>query len=277
MSADVLALAPYVGTALGTTGVAVVASGQRELRRRWLTWSVTAPVLTAAAVLGHWGMLALAVGLGAVAATEFARLTRLTRIDHLTLLALVVALPTAAAFAPERFGRLLLLVPLISAVPAVMAADSRMGATRAKAMTFGGLWLAALSGLVLLEPIVVVVLVLAVSVADVAAWTAGRFLGSRFPRRLSPLSPNKTWVGLAGGAVGGVAALSIGTAVTDQSISVALVVAVLVVAPFGDLLESLVKREAGVKDAGTWLPGFGGLLDRLDSLLPALAVVVVLS
>ncbi len=113
----------------------------------------------------------------------------------------------------------------------------------------------------------------AVVANDIGALAIGAWLG-RHP--LAPgVSPNKTWEGAAGGAVltlvvsifvtGHVHPWTPGTAAVLGAI-------VAVVAPLGDLCESLIKREIGVKDMGTVLPGHGGLLDRFDALffvLPA--------
>jgi phosphatidate cytidylyltransferase len=103
---------------------------------------------------------------------------------------------------------------------------------------------------------------------DIAAY----FVGSAWGRhRLAPsVSPSKTWEGFAGGVAGAfvvaAALIPLWTRVSLlQALGVGAIVAVL--APCGDLVESLVKRELGVKDSGTLLPGHGGMLDRLDAII----------
>ncbi len=113
----------------------------------------------------------------------------------------------------------------------------------------------------------------AVKLTDVGAWAAGMTLGRH---KLVPwLSPGKTWEGLAGGLLAAVAAsLAFGLATGLLGWWQAMVFG-LVLAPAGqcgDLAESLLKRDAGVKDSGSLLPGFGGLLDVLDSPLGAAPV-----
>ncbi|MGW2913798.1 phosphatidate cytidylyltransferase [Streptomyces asoensis] len=112
------------------------------------------------------------------------------------------------------------------------------------------------------------VVFVAVSIADIVAYAAGRRLGGP---RLSPLSPAKRWSGTLAGAAAG-----LGTPAVLSSLTWQTAVAVAVGGPLGDLLESMVKRGAGAKDAGRWLAGSGGLLDRIDSLLLALTVLLVL-
>lgn len=110
--------------------------------------------------------------------------------------------------------------------------------------------------------------------SDVAAFVVGKTWGRH---QLAPtLSPNKTREGM----VGNVAGAALGLAVFTPALAgpygapflVSMVPLVALGSVWGDLLESAAKREAGVKDAGRWLPGFGGILDRIDSLLITVAL-----
>jgi len=115
---------------------------------------------------------------------------------------------------------------------------------------------------------------------DTCAYFAGRLFGRH---KLHPVvSPNKTWEGFAGGAVGSVAGMFVARWVAFPGLTPTdcLVLGLLgaVLGPLGDLCESLLKRAYGVKDSGTLIPGHGGLLDRVDALLfnaPAVYLYVV--
>lgn len=112
--------------------------------------------------------------------------------------------------------------------------------------------------------------------ADSGAYFAGRQFGKH---KLSPLiSPNKTVEGLVGGIAAGIlVALSVAWLVglpsaLDYLLVAALALATVIFGVLGDLFESLLKRQAGVKDSGDLIPGHGGVLDRIDAVLAALPV-----
>ncbi|MCW2930669.1 MAG: phosphatidate cytidylyltransferase [Actinomycetia bacterium] len=263
-----------IGGALAAGGIGVLASRQRELIRRWRTWLMAAALVIGCLWLGAAGAVLLAALLALVAAVEYARLTGLRRADLAVLIVAVVALPAVAWRDPGDLGRALACGLLAVALMPVLTADVERGSRRAAMGVLGVAWLGSLAGIVMLGGAALPVL-FAVAVADVGAWCGGRLL--RGPA-LSPLSPAKRWSGVLGGAVSGGAALAAMAAVsgTPGVLTPAHVVAVAVGAPLGDLLESMVKRGAGAKDAGSWLPGFGGLLDRIDSVLVVLALAVIL-
>lgn len=109
--------------------------------------------------------------------------------------------------------------------------------------------------------------------ADTFAYFGGKTCGRR--RLASRVSPGKTWEGLLAALVGTLALATVGARLlepTPLAHVLALAVVTLLASVVGDLLESLLKRLRGVKDSGTLLPGHGGLLDRIDSLLAAAPV-----
>jgi len=114
---------------------------------------------------------------------------------------------------------------------------------------------------------------LAVFASDTAAYVAGRLFGRH---QLAPrTSPGKTWEGLVAGTIAAVLVPFFALyeeGFLDVPQSLALGAAIAVAAPLGDLFESALKRDAGLKDTGRLLLGHGGMLDRLDALLFAAVV-----
>jgi phosphatidate cytidylyltransferase len=135
-------------------------------------------------------------------------------------------------------------------------------------------------------------LIATVKMSDIGQYSVGRLLGSR---KLAPaVSPGKTWEGALGGVLfavvaawlvfswaaglpaSGTAGTTVSSAGSNVLSTVAFAVAVAVAGIIGDLTESMFKRDAGVKDSSTWMPGFGGVLDLLDSLLGAAPVAYLI-
>lgn len=148
----------------------------------------------------------------------------------------------------------------------------------------GMAWVGLLSFAILIEqgprPVAFILfVVLLVAFNDVGAYFVGRSFGKR---PMAPVvSPNKTLEGFFGGLIGSMVVASILTtfpAWESISIGQGLVAAIVIglLAPVGDLVESMIKRAIGVKDMGSVLPGHGGMLDRIDSFLFAVPAIVFL-
>ena len=154
-------------------------------------------------------------------------------------------------------------------------------------------WIAALAGVIVLvppmlafialrifyDPLALLSVCALVWVADIAAYFSGRAFGGK---KLAPsISPGKTWAGAIGGVIGVLVysnvilfAVAPGEIHWKEVLLLQPVFIVLAVwSIIGDLFESLLKRQAGVKDSSSLLPGHGGILDRVDSLTSTLPLI----
>jgi phosphatidate cytidylyltransferase len=126
-----------------------------------------------------------------------------------------------------------------------------------------------------INPLLLVVFAMTVWIADSAAYFAGKRFGKH---KLAPsISPGKTWEGVLGAFVAITIYAALLSYLTHQSYWFVLVFwGVMILSIMGDLFESLIKRQAGIKDSGNLLPGHGGVLDRIDGLTSSLPLVMFL-
>lgn len=127
-------------------------------------------------------------------------------------------------------------------------------------------------------PVLIMLLMLLIWGADTAAYFAGKKWGKR--KLANRVSPGKTWEGTMAGIVAGIVIAVAYVIVSNNNLSDGLVliglsILTVIGSVFGDLMESIVKREAGQKDSGNILPGHGGVMDRIDSLTAASPIFVL--
>lgn len=273
------------------------------LSTRILTAAALIPLVLAALFLLPplgWALATLVVMVAA--AVEWSRLTRLAKAPAAAFCAAVAVAGLALLLLPRfGFGRGWS-APVVVAVcaPAVvfwaLAAPAWLATRAASTQPLRMLpvgWLILLAAWVALvelqsvSPATALAAMATVWIADTAAYFAGRAFGRR---KLAPkISPGKTWEGVYGALVAVAAyALALWPAVRrpqDEpdaafgalALWMAAALALVGLSVVGDLFESLLKRNAGVKDSGSILPGHGGVLDRIDALLAALPAAALLA
>jgi phosphatidate cytidylyltransferase len=226
-------------------------------------------------------LFALVLVLALIASGELLRLARLRGTRPAALVALVaVASAYVVAYlrdvrAPEELPAVLGGALILSAA-AVLVRSNREGAVASVASTlFVVVYVGAMGAFMIAMRgmnegfRVVLVFGLMVVLNDAGAWAVGRRAGRH---ALAPsISPEKSWEGFLGGAfftfaVGILAGIGLDPPMTVRR-GLVLAALVAVAAPLGDLFESMLKRDFGVKDAGQVIPAHGGALDRLDSLI----------
>ena len=235
------------------------------------------PIVLFAAYYGGWALFVVAALAALLALHELYQMARSLRPLVLAgyggALAAVVG---ASLGGPEWMLGGIMLALLLAFVFAAVS-ETRQSTTVAVAATvLGAGWIGlGLASLVLLRDLgpdgrlLLVTVLLTVFVADTLAYLGGRLAGRH---RMAPaISPGKTWEGFTAGVVGGV--LTTWFALYEQDVFLDTwrpfaVGAIIVLASVaGDLFESMVKRDLGVKDSGRALLGHGGVLDRIDSLV----------
>ena len=252
---------------------------QRVLFVRWRTWAISAPLFGAAAMGPVELAVAFVMAISFQGMREYAALVDLPRPYRTGMyVAGLFSVPIAVLSLTLWRGMPPVLLVAATLTPLLMQ-DVEEGVRHLAFAAFGFAYIPWLATYLLLirEHVaggqqILLALGMSVAVSDVCAFATGKLLGRR-PLAVR-LSPGKTREGVIGNVAGSYLGFAIMSFALPGSLDpvVAWTLPAVIAAGcvWGDLVESLVKRQFGAKDAGSWLPGFGGLLDRIDSLLVVL-------
>ena len=246
---------------------------QQKLLKRILLRVLSAAILAAIALsttyLGGWPFFGLVTAAGGIALVEWMRIT-----DHSETLVLVLSLVAMIASAvAAMFGQTAYALAVVCLFAGILWCYSSFRGTQGRWVAIGFLYVTG--------PVVSLVYLMEVQgralifwifgivwAMDIGAYICGSVIGG--PKLAPRLSPNKTWSGLVGGALcAAFVAVVLGELFSlGSSFHLSLAGAFLAAwSQIGDLLESGFKRRFHVKDSGRVIPGHGGVLDRIDSLL----------
>ena len=262
----------------------------KELLIRTLSGAVLVALIVAGIIVSPWAWFALELLVVAMGVFEMSRLLHVEDLletgEFVTILSFAIAAMVALGVLPDRwlFAELLLLM-----VPFLVALFSTKHDFRSvAAFLFGTIaFLAVPAALMvfmyqsrlfgpLAGPRLLLLVFAMLWVNDTFAYLTGRLLGRH--KLFGRISPGKTVEGSIGGllfTLGGLALLSHLTGWLSMPVIMGLGIVAVVFGTLGDLSESMLKRQAGVKDSGRCIPGHGGVLDRFDSVLFAVPFVFV--
>ena len=242
---------------------------------------ILAPFAIGVTVVGGWAFATFVVIVAWLMTYEW---DRLTGGEGLSLLALVQGIAVAVAIVAAYVGESSIGAVAIVAAAGLVLVLSLIQTRRPLWAVLGVVYVGIPSAaLVMLREggesgLGVVVWIFAVVWGtDIAAYVAGRSVGGP---KLSRVSPNKTWAGLFGGVLAAafLGGLVANTYAFGSTVAIALFGAgCALISQVGDLFESWVKRRFDVKDSGRVIPGHGGVLDRVDGLLPVVVTVALVA
>lgn len=256
--------------------------GAAESARSLRTWWIIVTLLVAAVAAGGHAVTVLLAVTSLLALHEYVQLVK-PRVSRSTMMVAYLTAPVQYLCIASARNDLALMATPACAVIAIVIAMMRRGHTKRHIAAVGSLvlgmmisiYLLSFTAMLLLTPQTpstpamgyVVFVVFLTMASDILQAMGGRAVGG--PKITPVVSPRKTWAGLVTGVIGGAAlAMLAGPELTRMTpvVSGAIAVVLVMAGFFGDISMSAIKRHRGARHSGTWLPGQGGILDRIDSL-----------